>query len=306
MTTFYNKWFRRGILLACAFLACLSASAQGMKDMRINEVLVKNVHNYQDAYGQNIGWIELFNSGYSSVNIGGALLTVKVGDTNLSYRIPKNDERTLIPPQGFVIFFAEGTSTKGTFHTNFTLDQTGYIALFDQSGKGVPVSEIAYNIEDQKEDISIGYYTDDDGELRFGALDATTPLGPNDTEEKIPNHEKFRMGDPYGVKLAITSMSVVFVALLILYLIFRTIGKYNVYLAKRKEKEAEDVPVEVHKKEVINAEVIAAIALALKEWEEEMHDKESMVITINKVAKSYSPWNSKLYGLTQTPNKISK
>lgn len=38
----------------------------------------------------------------------------------------------------------------------------------------------------------------------------------------------------------------------------------------------------------------------------EMHDRESDVITINKVARVYSPWSSKIHGLTPMPERIRK
>ena len=49
---------------------------------------------------------------------------------------------------------------------------------------------------------------------------------------------------------------------------------------------------------------LAAIALAIKLHKAEMHDRESDVITINKVARVYSPWSSKIHGLTQMPERV--
>ena len=57
---------------------------------------------------------------------------------------------------------------------------------------------------------------------------------------------------------------------------------------------------------VVNGEIIAAIALAVKLNKAEMHDRESDVITINKVARVYSPWSSKIHGLTPMPERIRK
>lgn len=45
------------------------------------------------------------------------------------------------------------------------------------------------------------------------------------------------------------------------------------------------------------ANTTAAIAMALHLYYAEVHDEESHVITIKKVEKSYSPWNSKIYGI---------
>ncbi|MBQ5925969.1 MAG: OadG family protein [Paludibacteraceae bacterium] len=41
----------------------------------------------------------------------------------------------------------------------------------------------------------------------------------------------------------------------------------------------------------------AAIATALHMYFDEVHDEESLVVTIKTVERRYSPWNSKIYGL---------
>ncbi|MCM1034089.1 MAG: OadG family protein [Paludibacter sp.] len=45
------------------------------------------------------------------------------------------------------------------------------------------------------------------------------------------------------------------------------------------------------------ANATAAIAMALHLYYNDMHDQESTKITIKKVDRRYSPWNSKLYGM---------
>ena len=47
----------------------------------------------------------------------------------------------------------------------------------------------------------------------------------------------------------------------------------------------------------ITGETTAAIAAALYEYFNELHDVESGKITIKKVSKAYSPWNSKIYSV---------
>ena len=49
-----------------------------------------------------------------------------------------------------------------------------------------------------------------------------------------------------------------------------------------------------------SGEAIAAIAMALHEHLD-AHDRENTVLTINKVRKAYSPWNSKIYNMRQAP-----
>jgi len=52
---------------------------------------------------------------------------------------------------------------------------------------------------------------------------------------------------------------------------------------------------------MISPEEVAAIATALKIYA--LHDRESEVLTILNIKRAYSPWNSKIHGLTQLPDR---
>lgn len=301
---------KKVVLLVIMLFFSSAAMGQAIKDIRINEIQVYNTDGLIDDYGHRVGWIELFNSGYSQVDIGGAWLKVQ----GKEYRIPKNDPRTKIAPQGYLIFFAEGTAAKGTFHTNFTLDETDYVAFYDQGGRGTAIDSVAYNRFAMKENITYGRLDEHNKNASFVELPVTTPRATNKTIEETPRDELFRQEDPTGAVMAITAMSVVFTALLLLYLIFRTIGKGNVKIAKRREEKAklakaaasnEGVAVPVRKKGEgeLAGDELAAIAIALYQYSQDLHDIENTVLTINRAAKAYSPWSSKIYGLRQLPNK---
>lgn len=286
---------------------CAGGYAQGLKDIRINEVLVDNRSSYIDDHGNHEGWVELHNTGYSNVNIGGAYLTVRRGDLTRTYRIPKNDARTLIPPQGYVIFFADSSSNRGTFHTNFVLDETGYLALLDQ-GRNV-VDSVVYDVNAQLPDVSIGWAEDaETGAETFGTLAGITPMQANEIEERALASERFRLHDPTGVVMAITAMSVVFSALILLYLIFKNLGRAMTRLATPSGAAKPTSPAATPTvaagaaaPQELSGEEIAAIAIALRRYEEDLHDIESHVLTINRVARAYSPWSSKIYGIHNQP-----
>ncbi|HSD63250.1 MAG TPA: hypothetical protein VLB50_05600, partial [Ignavibacteriaceae bacterium] len=53
----------------------------------------------------------------------------------------------------------------------------------------------------------------------------------------------------------------------------------------------------------VSGEINAAISAALYLYFEEVHDTENTVLTIKKVQKNYSPWSSKIYGLSEYPLK---
>jgi len=112
--------------------------------------------------------------------------------------------------------------------------------------------------------------------------------------------------DPYGLFVTLISVIVVLSALLGLAGFMHVFGSIMKRVAHNKVAEKKGVSKTESPlcNSVENAEIIAAIALAIKLNKAEMHDLESEVITINRVARAYSPWSSKIHGLTQVPRRI--
>jgi Na+-transporting methylmalonyl-CoA/oxaloacetate decarboxylase gamma subunit len=286
---------KSGILLLLTLLFATGIQAQRVTSVRINEVLVINEDNFVDDYGKRSGWIELYNSSAGTVNIGGCYLTDDPENPQ-KYPIPKGDVLTKIPPGQHVLFWTDGMASKGTFHLNFKLNPSkeNYIALYDADGKTL-VDEIKIPA-DQKPDVSYGRVID--GREEWAVLTKVTPSTNNltlDSNEKIEN---FKTNDPSGSGMTITAMAVVFIGLILLFLIFKLVGKMAVSISiKRAQKSgAEHI---VSKGEIEEGAVFAAIATALYEVTEDVHDIENTVITIQKVARRYSPWSSKIYGLRE-------
>lgn len=108
--------------------------------------------------------------------------------------------------------------------------------------------------------------------------------------------------DGFAVTIAIVGYIVVFLALVLLYLVFNNLRSLlridlrKVFISERSKKQItgkDDFK--------ISGEVNAAIGMAVFLYLNEMHDEESGVITIKKISKRYSPWSSKIYGLRQYP-----
>lgn len=121
--------------------------------------------------------------------------------------------------------------------------------------------------------------------------------------------------DPVGIYVAIVSVVTVLSALIALTLLVQLFANIMVKSAQKKASQTkaksvvvDDVAISVPAgcDSVVNGEIIAAIALAVKLNRTEIHDRESDVITINKVARVYSPWSSKIHGLTQMPERIKR
>ena len=58
-----------------------------------------------------------------------------------------------------------------------------------------------------------------------------------------------------------------------------------------------------HHEAISDQEIAAAIITALKLYKSNLHDQESEMITIHRIARAYSPWSSKIHGLTQLPER---
>ena len=293
---------KRAILTFVAVFCALGLSAQGIKNVRINEVLVLNENNYTDDYGHRSSWIELFNSGYEAVNVAQCFIEVTRADGSQErYQIPK-DPATAMHSQTYLVFFCEGSHTKGTFYTNFTLEGVTKITLYNAGGKEV-IDEFAFDPAAQRPDITIGRLG---GNPRVVALESTTPNATNETVDGPSKGELFRQRDSSGGVMAIIAMSVVFSALVLIFFVLKVFGLAMVRMQTRKEpKPVEAAPAPAKRKpagEQVQEEM-AAIALALKLHQEEQHILESTVITINRASRVYSPWSSKIHGIPPIPTK---
>ncbi len=82
--------------------------------------------------------------------------------------------------------------------------------------------------------------------------------------------------------------------LLVLLLLVYVMKLFGYVFMKKKE----NTPVT---RQRVPDEELAAIATAIQIYKSNLHDSESEVITINRIARVYSPWNSKIHGLTQMP-----
>lgn len=280
-----------------------SVSAQGINNVKINEILVVNQNNYVDDYGNHESWIELMNTGYENVNIGGCYLGVVLKDgSEVKYYIPSRDNRMKLSPLSYVVFFCEGTDTKGAFHTSFTLDNAEKIIFYNANGRDV-IDEMVITAEARTPDVSYGRSTNAEGDTVIGVLSSTTPNASNENSITTPRHEVFRQRDKSGIVMTLTAMSVVFSALVLIFLVLKAFTFLMNNEGGKKKKAAAAAAPAAKKASMENEEVVAAIATALDLYRQDLHDREDMVITIQNVGRRYSPWSSKIHGLTALPNK---
>ena len=294
------KHFLYGIAVLLLIVAGTnSAKAQNADVLKFNEILVMNDSSAVDDFGMHTAWIEIFNSSYNTVNIGGCYLTDDLSNPT-KYWIPTGDPATKISARCYMVFWADDKPTRGIFHLNFDLKNARTIALYNADGKTL-IEKVDLPSEN-KPDVTYGRPTNESEQWVF--LEKSTPGANNDYTKKKSAGEVFVEIDPYGIGMTMIAMFVVFMALAILFVIYKNMGRFFIrrgVVAASKTESSEVAASAKYSEDEMSGEVNAAIAMALYLYQNELHDYENTVLTINKVSRNYSPWSSKIYTLRKLP-----
>lgn len=279
------------------------AFAQRQEDVRFNELMGINENAIIDEFGHHQPWCELMNTSYGSVNIGGMYLSNNKNNLK-QYQIPATSNM-ILPPQSFTIFFLDSNNNYGVFHTNFKLKPQGTLYLITSDGKHI-VDSVTYSFE--KADEVLARFPDGTGSWK--KTTTFTPRQNNFYENIHTSNDVFSQHDPYGIGVSLICIFVVFLALVLLSILFNFIGNYfskslHIKIPVKKFKKTSTQQSEQEETILLSGEVTAAIATALYLYQAELHDEEAAIITIKRTSKPYSPWSSKIYMLRQYPTKQS-
>ncbi|HPU47122.1 MAG TPA: OadG family transporter subunit [Bacteroidales bacterium] len=292
------------ILFITLLLFGVTIFSQTIADIRINELSANYNGDLINPLGNKSPWIELYNTSLVSLNVGTMYLTDDRANLK-KYQLPKSNELN-ISANDFLIIYLDTTKH---FHPTVAplSTETGYLALVLSDGRTI-VDSLIYNPKLIKDGEFLSRTIDGSGDWKI--TDISTPLLSNDIKVYESPDEVVKRLDPYGIGISIICFLIVIIILILLYLSFYYIWKIKMPVAKTKkieiQKEGEDFKtVIIQNEEEISGEVLAAIGTALHLYLLSMHDYENGIITIKKVTKPYSPWSSKLYNLTPTPQKIN-
>jgi hypothetical protein len=133
-------------------------------DPVINEVMAANTSTIADNFGDYDDWIEIYNPGSTSINIGGMYITDDLNDPD-KWQIPTNaPTQTTIPAHGYLILWADSESGEGPLHVGFKLDKAGEAVGLYRSNLTL-VDSIIFG--EQFSDISYGRYPDANNGWRY-------------------------------------------------------------------------------------------------------------------------------------------
>ena len=165
---FVNQWLDEG---GCSGLTCADyddnhivnladfarlAQNWNKKFLLITEVMASNNDTYQDPQepGEYPDWIEIYNAGDVTINLGGLYLTDNK-DIRNKFRIP---DSVSIDANSRIIFIADNETVQGDRHTNFKIKAEGddiYLYSYDAN---TIIDSVIFG--QQYADISYGRYTD--------------------------------------------------------------------------------------------------------------------------------------------------
>jgi len=284
---------------------------QGVRNIKINEVLTRNATSLDDGYGGRLPWVELTNISYTTYNVRGLYITTdrRVLNKNLSAPqrmammscIPSGSDQTVMSAREHLVLFLNSNPAKGVTHltAKVNFDKPIWIALYD--GNGV---DLVDSVTVPRLSIDYSYARTKDGasEWLTKSPENVTPGIENYIHVNETKVAKIKREDPYGFGLTVLSMGIVFFCLVLLYAFFRILGIFmahkqtlkkagNIQPIKAAVRTGEKLAETGHKTKVIlkdglqtggiDKEVyMAVIAMALKQYEDDVHDIESNIITI--------------------------
>jgi hypothetical protein len=159
------------LLFTLILSVLLTGTGQADEPVVINELMASNNSIIQDPQGQYDDWIEIYNFGSASINIGGMYLTDELSIPT-KWQIPFG---TIIAGRNYLLIWADDDTSDIGLHTNFKLSADGeQIALFDGDGTTL-IDSIVF--PGQTTDTSFGRYPDAAETWRF--FDNPTPAAQN-------------------------------------------------------------------------------------------------------------------------------
>lgn len=121
----------------------------------LNEFMASNTVTLQDAFGDYDDWVELYNGGPDTLQLGGKHLT-----DNLAIPTKWTFPAIALPPGEFLLVWCDSQPFQGPLHATFKLDAAGeQLGLFDTVALGVGlIDSLTFGL--QAPDVSYGRLPD--------------------------------------------------------------------------------------------------------------------------------------------------
>ena len=289
---------RLSAILLALLLCCTLSLAQNISDLVISEVVAENVNGPVDISGEHAPWLEITNTSQGTVNMSGCFLTDDLAEPR-KFMFTKGDLGNRLGARQVKVVFPGVPILRGSTLYLLSTDGRTVVDSIDIPAK-LPA------------DMAVRKMARDRKHILFETqADAAVPSPGLMNSDGMEESGSERMGrlDPNGGILTLTSVSVVFGALLVLLVIFTLTG--NSFSGKYKKTKktpaakADDevaaaiaLALDMEQSGEDYAAVAAAVHLYLSEC---VHDSEPYIITIRR---GDSPWNDKSRMFRKKQNRI--
>ncbi|GEM_PF-356046 len=147
----------------------------------INEFMANNKAAVSGPNNTYPDWIELYNAGNASINVGGMYLSDDPTNPDV-WQFPPN---TIIEPKGFLLIWADNSSNRPDLHASFRLNATGEAICLFAADKETLIDSILF--DKQKADISYGRLPD--GSSNWSYLTPTPGMANKAGQVAVPVSE---------------------------------------------------------------------------------------------------------------------
>lgn len=307
----------RILLIGLLLEGTSTVMAQGAKNIRINEVLTNNTASIQDEYGNREAWIEMENTSFTTYNIRGMYFTTdrSVLDPNMSVPerikrmsvIPSGDVRTQIGGRQHLIFYCNSNPSQGKLHLSLQVPVSEPLWIGFYNGNA---TELIDSVSIPALAANQSYARQNAKAWAVKSAENVTPGIENFIKTDETKDAKLKREDPYGFGITLLAMGIVFFCLAVLFLFFWLFGLIMRHMEMAKKvanaqpikpitKTVEKTMEVGHKTNVILQEglktkgidreiYIAVISMALKQYQDDVHDVESGIITIKSHQTGWS------------------
>ena len=314
-----------GLLLGAMLLTSpMAMQAQIENSIKINEVMTNNSASLKDEYGQSEAWIEIANVSHTTYNIRGMYITTdrSVLDEKMSVPervsrmsvIPNGEPRTALGARQHLVFFLNSNPAKGALHLTAKVDSVKPVWIALYNGNGVDLLD-SITVPAMAVNQSYARHKEGCDQWDVKPAEAVTPGISNYITVEETKIAKLKREDPHGFGITVMAMGIVFFCLALLFVFFTFFGMFMEYLRKAAKLQPIRAGVKTVEKTMevasktstilqdglklkgIDKEVyIAVISMALKQYQDDVHDVESGIITIKP---KNTDWNQELPQMTQ-------
>ena len=283
-------------ILLCGMLlvSATSAMAQGAKNIRLNEVLTNNTTSIVDELGNREAWIEVENTSFTTYNIRGMYFTTDRSVLDPQMSVPERQ----IGGRQHLVFYCNSNPAEGKLHLSLPVPMSEPVWIGFYNGNAVELID-SVTVPALAADQS---YARHGNEWSVKSPENVTPGIENFIKTDETKDAKLKREDPYGVGITLLAMGIVFFCLAVLFVFFWIFGLIMRHMDTAK-KVVNTQPIKPITKTVevthdiahatgnilqdgfqkkgIDKEVyIAVISMALKQYQDDVHDVESGIITI--------------------------